>query len=561
MPLPEKSPAKKSGESARSGATASAARRSAMTPAIAAGGPMTPAAVLTLQRAVGNHAVARALAQEEHAHGAGCGHGTVQREAAAEAPVEILNAAMSSASRPIESSTLKKAQSFYQNDRLSQGRVHTGPLAQRAVAAFGAKAMTVGTHIFFGAGVERDPATAGHEYGHLDKNTRGIAETGTDKGTGAPVTDPGQHSERQAATDGAAFAQGADVAPSVVTQRAVRQGGDTAVVNGGAPAQGQAVQRMEEDPRGRRSPNYEADASASDSSPERRALREHIEQEVGDLGDLSRRAEGLGHPGFRRVRAVHHDSESSEESPERAPAAPHRVAAPSPERLPDLPENDKLTPLRELLMRELHTGGLDAEMKVTIRVNGGDRNPAVHMGHSWIEFTGSGGETTVGFFPTDRNQIALVTNVPGGVHCPDPVAGKGNDTHHESKKVPVRRIVDGYLLIHAKSGSDYNFTLNNCTTFAGEAWKTITGKTLPREWLTLYGALGAVVSTPHGTAEGLEGHQRRRYEARQERVRSHLSGRIRDVIPGGAAPEEIAERIAREKYSQSSSSPSSEEVD
>lgn len=233
MHIPEKLPASKGGR--RGEAAAKPVRPSAMSPAAAAVGPMTPAAVLTLQRAVGNQAVSGMLGREEHAHGADCGHGAVQRRASAEveraesaqAPAEILNAAMASPSRPIESGTLRKAQSFYQNDRLSVGRVHTGPLAQRAVAAFGAKAMTVGEHIFFDAGVEHDTATAFHEFGHLDKNTRGIAETGTAGGSGIAVTDPNQHSEREAANDGAAAATGADLAPSVA-QRALRQGSATA---------------------------------------------------------------------------------------------------------------------------------------------------------------------------------------------------------------------------------------------------------------------------------------------------------------------------------------------
>ncbi|MEY9890856.1 hypothetical protein ABIA35_003814 [Catenulispora sp. MAP12-49] len=228
MHTPEKLPASKD----RKGAGAAKTPRPAvMSPAAAFGGPMTPAAVLTLQRALGNQTVSSMLGQEEHVHGGDCGHGPVQRRAAVqtetetetvETPADILNAAKASASRSIESGTLQKAQSFYQNDRLSRGRVHTGPLAQRAVATFGAAAMTVGEHIFFGAGVEHDTATAFHEYGHLDKNTRGIAETGTAGASGVPVTNPGQHSEREAANDGAAAASGAEIAPSVVAQRAVR---------------------------------------------------------------------------------------------------------------------------------------------------------------------------------------------------------------------------------------------------------------------------------------------------------------------------------------------------
>ncbi|MEY9926515.1 hypothetical protein ABH926_001137 [Catenulispora sp. GP43] len=226
MHTPEKLPASKDG---KGGGPAKAPRPSVLSPAAAVGGPMTPAAVLTLQRAVGNQVMSGMLGREEHVHGADCGHGSVQRRVAvetenAESPADILKAAMASASRSIESGTLKKAESFYQNNRLSRGRVHTGQLAQRAVAAFGAEAMTVGEHIFFGAGVENDTATAFHEYGHLDKNTRGIAETGTAGASGIPVTDPGQHSEREAENDGAAAAGGAEVAPSVVAQRAAGQG-------------------------------------------------------------------------------------------------------------------------------------------------------------------------------------------------------------------------------------------------------------------------------------------------------------------------------------------------
>lgn len=230
MHTPEKLPENKRGTG---GGAAKAPRSSVMSPAAAARGPMTPAAALALQRAVGNQAVSRMLAQEEHVHGADCGHGAVQRaetDQSAEAPAQTLDAALASASRPIEAGTLKKAQSFYQNDRLSQGRVHTGPLAQRAAAAFGAKALTVGNHILFADGAEHDPATAGHEIGHLDKNLKGIRETGTNQGS-VTVTDPNQGSEREAAIDGDAFAQGAEVAPSVAAQQAGGQqaaGQDTA---------------------------------------------------------------------------------------------------------------------------------------------------------------------------------------------------------------------------------------------------------------------------------------------------------------------------------------------
>lgn len=115
--------------------------------------------------------------------------------------------------------SLHRAQSFYQNESLSAARFYTGPTAQRAVEAFGAEANIVGTRVLLGRRAERDERIIGHELGHVDKNTRGEIETGTDHGAGVAVTDPRQSSERTAETDGAAYAAGASTAPSVA-QRA-----------------------------------------------------------------------------------------------------------------------------------------------------------------------------------------------------------------------------------------------------------------------------------------------------------------------------------------------------
>ncbi|MGW7274537.1 eCIS core domain-containing protein [Streptomyces sp. NPDC054864] len=115
--------------------------------------------------------------------------------------------------------SLHRAQSFYQNESLSAARFYTGPTAQRAVEAFAAEAITVGTHVLLGRRAEHDERIIGHELGHVDKNTRGEIETGTDHGAGVAVTDPRQSSERTAETDGAAYAAGASTAPSVA-QRA-----------------------------------------------------------------------------------------------------------------------------------------------------------------------------------------------------------------------------------------------------------------------------------------------------------------------------------------------------
>ncbi|MEJ1200939.1 MULTISPECIES: eCIS core domain-containing protein [unclassified Streptomyces] len=213
--------------------------------------------MLDLQRLAGNAAVARSVEAERHQHGPGCGHAapTVQRR---EAPHEhgpgcghgavedtgptaqrsLLDAARNTPSTSLPGAFLAKAKPFFQNDRLSEGRVHDNPIAQRATAALGAEAMTVGKHIFLGPKAVGNTKTLAHEASHLDKNIRGIPETGNNHGAGLTVTDPGQGSERAADTDSDAFMSGAGTAPSVVAQRSAA--GQPAL-DTGQPA---AVQRL-----------------------------------------------------------------------------------------------------------------------------------------------------------------------------------------------------------------------------------------------------------------------------------------------------------------------------
>ncbi|MEV0278052.1 DUF4157 domain-containing protein [Streptomyces sp. NPDC050610] len=175
--------------------------------------PLTAAEVTSIQRLANPRTVARAADQEQHVHGAGCGHGGDGPDAAA-AQSELLKSAMSSPSQPLGGSLRAEADSFYQND-FSPARIHDNPVAQRATEALGAQAMTVGSHVFLGRGAAGNMEVMGHELGHVDKNLRGIQETGNDNGAGVSVTDPRQGSERTAEIDGAAFASGAETAPSV----------------------------------------------------------------------------------------------------------------------------------------------------------------------------------------------------------------------------------------------------------------------------------------------------------------------------------------------------------
>lgn len=175
----------------------------------AVGAPMTPGSILALQRSVGNSTVSRALAEERE--GAGSGPAAAR---------DLLGTALASPGRPLAGPLRTELESYYQAD-FSAARIHDNPVAQRATEALGAQAMTVGTHVFLGAGASTRKDIIGHEFGHVSENLKGVAETGRDNGAGVTVTDPAQRSERAAEADGTAFAAGARTAPSVTAQRAV----------------------------------------------------------------------------------------------------------------------------------------------------------------------------------------------------------------------------------------------------------------------------------------------------------------------------------------------------
>jgi Domain of unknown function (DUF4157) len=204
--------------------------------------PLTPQAILHLQRTVGNAVVARSIArqreaahadgqqvqrsaagtedrqEDQHAHGPGCGHDGAKGSGLT-GQRSLLDAALASPSRSLPDSLRAETEPFFHND-FSGVRLHDGPVAQRATEAMGAQAMTVGSHLFLPPEGTRNKVLVGHEFSHLDKNLKGEHETGTDNGAGVTVTDPAQRSERTADTDGAAFAAGAGTAPSVIAQRA-----------------------------------------------------------------------------------------------------------------------------------------------------------------------------------------------------------------------------------------------------------------------------------------------------------------------------------------------------
>ncbi|MFE5113675.1 DUF4157 domain-containing protein [Streptomyces sp. NPDC056663] len=195
---------------------------------------------MDIQQMAGNTAMASMVEQQRHQHGPGCEHAepTVQRRHAGHSHGHdaedtdhgsLIDAAMASSSSSLPGPLLTEATAFYRNPNLSQSRLHSSAIAQRATAALGAEAMTIGNHIFLGPSAVSNPGKVlKHELSHVDKNVRGITETGKDNGNGARVTDPKQSSERAAEADQASFEAGEPIAPSVVALGEVTQEGDGA---------------------------------------------------------------------------------------------------------------------------------------------------------------------------------------------------------------------------------------------------------------------------------------------------------------------------------------------
>ncbi|WP_329394875.1 eCIS core domain-containing protein [Streptomyces melanogenes] len=215
--------------------TASAPPRSVAGPAASGAGQLTPAQVVALRGLVGNHAVARRVATDRHVHGDGCGHGVVE-DTSPEGQLALIGAAMtSSAGRPLPSEVREEAEPFYKKN-FSTTRLHDDAVAQRATAAMGAQAMTIGNHIFLPPSAVRNKKLIGHELSHVKNNLDGVVETGHDNGAGVPVTHPGQGSERSAEGDGDAYEAGETHAPSLGAGRAS---------SGSGPGSGvPALQRM-----------------------------------------------------------------------------------------------------------------------------------------------------------------------------------------------------------------------------------------------------------------------------------------------------------------------------
>ncbi|HWO65349.1 MAG TPA: DUF4157 domain-containing protein, partial [Umezawaea sp.] len=228
-------------------------------------GPMSPEAVLALQRSVGNRVAAQRIADERHVHDDACDHEPAVQRA-------LVDAAVGSPSRPIEPSRRQELEAFHQAD-FSGVRVHTGPVAQRSAEAIGARAYTVGDDIVLNG--DSDDETLGHETGHV-KQQRAGRVSGTDNGAGMGISSQADPEERSAATDGAAFRSGARRAPSALAESPEPH-------PDGADG-GQRVQRMAKRESSSEESSSEESSSEEDSSEEQEEKPKRRTDVVKEIG-------------------------------------------------------------------------------------------------------------------------------------------------------------------------------------------------------------------------------------------------------------------------------------
>ncbi|MEU0254044.1 DUF4157 domain-containing protein [Streptomyces sp. NPDC006184] len=160
-------------------------------------GPVTPrapvsgtaAALLALQRTAGNAAVARAVEQERHEHGAGCGHvPSVQRRALAH---EVLR----SPGQSMDPTIQREMEARFGGTDFSHVRVHSDALARESAAELGAKAYTSGSNVVVGDTMTKEDWA--HELTHVEDQMAGPVP-GTDTGLGVRMSEEGDAGEQHA---------------------------------------------------------------------------------------------------------------------------------------------------------------------------------------------------------------------------------------------------------------------------------------------------------------------------------------------------------------------------
>lgn len=211
--------------------------------------PLTTPALqlLALQRAAGNAAVARAVAEERHQHDAHCGHGPATQDTAAQKTAAQNSAAQNTAvqrsavhevlrspGRPLDGPLKSEMEARFGGDDFSGVRVHTDAVAQRSATEIGAKAYTSGSHVVWDG---QDKHTLAHELDHYRQQSQGSVP-GTDNGSGLRISDPSDWAERQAEDTARRVMSGA---PPVQRARATTEAAEATEGGGGGGRAAEAV--------------------------------------------------------------------------------------------------------------------------------------------------------------------------------------------------------------------------------------------------------------------------------------------------------------------------------
>ncbi|EMF57736.1 DUF4157 domain-containing protein [Streptomyces bottropensis] len=167
----------------------------------------SPQGLLALQGTTGNAAVVQLLrgaghswAQEEHRHGADCGHRgaaepTVQRSAVHDVQRSAVHEVLRAPGQPLDSATRTDMEARLGAD-FSDVRIHDDSAAKASAAEVGARAYTSGSHVVIGDG-GADKHTLAHELTHVIQQRQGPV-AGTDDGGGLRVSDPSDRFEQAA---------------------------------------------------------------------------------------------------------------------------------------------------------------------------------------------------------------------------------------------------------------------------------------------------------------------------------------------------------------------------
>ncbi|KUO09786.1 DUF4157 domain-containing protein [Streptomyces sp. DSM 15324] len=191
-------------------------------------GGLSPATALSLQRAIGNAAVARLVDRERHQHSADCGHGaTVQRsvddQSVQRDALERVDAVTRASGSPLRTDVRRRMESDYGGEDFSDVRVHVDRSSAEAV---GARAYTTKTHhIVFRSAADMDDHTMRHELQHVRQQRAGAVPSG--------ISDPTDAWERDAESTATKLGQ----RPAGVQRSVAPELNHTS-------AQGVAVQRM-----------------------------------------------------------------------------------------------------------------------------------------------------------------------------------------------------------------------------------------------------------------------------------------------------------------------------